>query len=324
MTQPHMDDNDRARFADGLMPEEERNAAVAHLAASEEEAALLADVAYMLADLDPAGGVIADEEDDADAVPVHAGVGTATGPKAVPLHPPAPPSTRRGWRRAPARWLALAAMIAGVLLVPLALSRSGSREPGDFASLLANRQAGLPQGWAERDRWSVTRGSEAVAAENARAARLGALHVDLEVAAAAGQAQDTRLLSSTIASRLDDVTGAGPVAAAYRNIGARASEPAEALMKPLAEARESLALFVDEDHFNAGAWTEAAALAVQRRDAAFFHRRASRKMLDRTALLLEGEGRAAVEAIRDAAGADPPNWTVLETQTSALLRRIAD
>jgi hypothetical protein len=320
VTQSHMDDNDRARFVDGLMPETERNATVAHLAASEEEAALLADVAYMLADLDPEGGVVADEDDDADAVPVHAGVDTGTDAKVVPLRPP---STRRGWRRAPARWMALAAMVAGVLLVPLALSRSGSSEPGDFAVLLANREQGLPQGFADRDRWSVTRGGE-TAADNALAARLGALQVDLELAAAAGQAGETQLLSDAIASRVDDVPGAGMVAAAYRNIGTRAGEPAQALAGPLAEARESLALFVDEDHFSLGAWTEAAALAVERRDAAFFRRRASRKMMDRAALLrsLEPEARGALEAIRTAARSDQPDWTVLKTQTDALLRQI--
>lgn len=366
MTQPHMDDNDRARFVDGMMPEEERGATVAHLAGSPEEAELLADVAYILADLDPEGGVIAaapatDIEHHADDED------TGADPKVVPLRPPSaetrapepdaagstgvgddlaiqppvsgraspgtdapvvplrPPSTARTWRHSPARWVALAAVLAGVLLVPLALSRSGNRDPGDFATLLASRDAGLPPGWDERP-WSVKRGDVNVAAENARAARLGALQVDLEVAAAARQAAQTDQLSKQIVELLSPVPASGMVVPTYREISARAGQPADSLATALAEGRESLAMFVDEDHFNLGAWAEAAGIAAKRRDAAFFHARASRKLLDRAASLpaLEAEARSAIEAIRAAAAPEQPDWAVLETQSTQLLRQIAD
>lgn len=322
MTQPDLDNNDLARFADGRMPEEERNATVAHLAASEEEAALLADVAYMLADLDPEGGVIVDEEDDADAVPLYTGVGTDADSKVVPIHPP---STRRGWRRAPARWMALAAMVAGVLLVPLALSRSGSSGSNDFAALLERREDGLPVGWTNTPPWNVTRGPGDVAAENALAVRAGALNVQLDLAIAGRQAEQTDILAGQIASLLDNAswTGLGLVASSYRDIGRRASAPPEELAPLLAQARESLADALDADHFSLGAWLEAARLAANSRDAAFFHRRASRKMLDRAALLLaaDDQARATLEAIRTAARAEPPDWPVLETQTRELLRQ---
>lgn len=321
-----MDNNDMARLLDSRMSKEEHGRALAHLAASDEDAEKLGDAAYILRELEAEDGVVfVDEADDADAELRPADdAETGRDPEVVPLRPP---STRRTWRRAPARWLALAAVLAGVVLVPLALSRSGSRGPGDYASLLASRDAGFPTpDWADRERWSVNRGGEAVAADRALATRLGALQVDLEVAAAAGQADETRLLSLQIAERLNDIPGSGPVAAAYRDIGARAGQPAETLAAPLAEARESLATFMDEDHFSLGAWAEAASIAVQRRDAAFFHARASRKMLDRAASLpwLGDEGRVTVEAIRAAAQADPPDWTALEKQTGTLLRSAAD
>lgn len=324
MTQPHMDDNDRARFADGLMPEEERNATVAHLAGSEEEAALLADVAYMLADLDPEGGVIVDGDDDADAVPLYAGVGTGTGPKAVPIHPP---STRRGWRRAPARWLALAAMVAGVLLVPLALSRSASAGSNDFAALLERGEGGLPAGWLDRPTpWNVTRsGAGDPMTDGARAARLGVLDTQLRLAISGRQAEETSRLAVRTETLLADVTGGGPVAGFYRTIAERAGGPEKELAQTLKEGRQHVAELAGTEYFGLGAWAEAAQIAVASQDAAFFRRRASRKMMDRAALLLatDDEARGALEAIRTAARADQPDWTVLQTQTRELLRHIA-
>ncbi|WP_420128553.1 hypothetical protein [Longimicrobium sp.] len=361
-----MDDNDRARFADGLMPEEERGATMAHIASSPEEAELLADVAYMLADLDPEGGAIT-------AAPANAGErhaddeDTGTDPKVVPLRPPSaatrppqleaaaaaggdydavqppvsgraspgtdapvvplrPPSTARTWRRAPARWVALAAVLAGVLLVPLALSRSGSRDPGDFATLLTSRDAGLPtDDWVDRPRWPVNRGGGTTAADLPRSAKLGALQVDLEVAAAAGEGEQTSLVTGRMIDLLDDVAGSGPLVAAYGDIRSRAAEPGETLVPAVAEARESLASYVDEDYFNLGAWAEAAGIAAERRDAEFFHARASRKLLDRAASLpaLEGEAQAAIQAIRAAAEPEQPDWPVLKTQTIQLLQQIA-
>lgn len=322
MTRRNMDDNDLARLLDRTLAKDERGSAVAHLAGSDADAEVLGDAAYLLREFEEAedGVIVGDtrtghpHQDEAD---------TGHDARVVPLRPP---STARTWRRGPVRWLALAAVLAGVLLVPLALSRSGARDPGDFATLLASRDAGLPTDeWTDRERWSRTRGGGNGVAENADAARLGALQVDLEVAAAAGQSGEITEITREIVAMLGEVAGSGPLAAVYGDIGTRAEEPAETLMPSVAEARESLAPFVDEDHFSVGAWAEASTIAVQRRDAAFFHARASRKMLDRAASLasLDEEGRTTVEAIRQAAQADQPNWAVLATQTDALLHQIA-
>lgn len=317
-----MDNNDLARFLDRAMSEEERGSTVAHLSESDADAGVVGDAAYLLRDLEGEDGVVVIDDDAAEDHPHADDVDTGTDPKVVPLRPP---STRRTWRRAPARWLALAAVLAGVLLVPLALSRSGSRDPGDFADLLANRGAGLPAGWDQRG-WSVTRGEGNVVADTTLSAQLGALQVSLEVAAAASQADATTRLAGAIAGRLGDVQGSGPVAAAYRDIESRAQEPAETLVPSVTDARESLAAFVEEDYFNLGAWAQAATIAAKRRDAAFFHARASRKLLDRAASLpsLDDNTRATVEALRTAARADQLSWSVLETQTSTLLQQIGD
>lgn len=324
MTRPHMDENDLARFLEGrALTKEERDSAVAHLSESDADAELLADATYMLQELEAEEGVIPlrrPEPRHPHVDEVEKGRDAGEAPGRPPSMQPARP------RRSPARWLALAAVLAGVLLVPLALSRSGARDPGDFATLLARRDAGLPTAdWVERSRWSVKRGGGDVSVDLPGSARLGALQVDLEVAAAAGEAEQTRLAAARIAEMLNTMPGSGPVAGAYRDIAGRAEESAETLAPSVADARESVAAFVDEDHFNLGAWAEAASIAVQRRDAAFFRARASRKLLDRAASLpsLDPETHATVRAIRTAAGADQPDWAVLANQSDALLRQIA-
>jgi hypothetical protein len=316
-----MDHNDLARLLDRTLSEDERGRALAHLAESDDDE-VLGDAAYLLRELEE--GAAAD--DGAEVRHSYADE-TETGRAAevVPLRPPS--TTARPWRRAPARWLALAAVLAGVLLVPLALSRSGARDPGDFAGLLASRDAGLPDAnWVDRPRWPVRRGEGGPSADLPTSARLGALQVALEVAVNARQVEQTNLLSERIALMLNDMPGSGAVAAAYRDIGARAAEPAETLAPSVAEARESLALFMDEDHFNLGAWAEAAAIAAKRQDAAFFHTRASRKILERAASLssLDAETRATVGTIQAAAQADQPDWNVLVKQSDELLRQIGD
>lgn len=317
-----MDNNDRARFLDQRMSEEEHGSALAHLVDSDEDIEVMGDAAYLLRELEAEEGIVVvdDGADDAPLPPDDTDTGRDA--KVLPLRPP---STRRGWGRVPARWIALAAVLAGVVLVPLALSRSGSRGPGDYSALLASRDAGLPDTlWPGRDRWGVNRGEEGPSADLPLAAKLGALQMALEVAAAGGQAEAIKLLSDRIMSMLD-MPGSGAVAAAYRDIASRAKEPAETLVPSVADARESLVAFVDEDYFSLGAWTEAAAIAVRRRDVAFFHANASRKLLERATSLpsLDDETRAAVEAIRTAAAADQPDWMILAESTNDLLHRIA-
>jgi hypothetical protein len=330
VTQPRMDDNDKARFLEATMPEEERARAVAHLSVSDEDAEDVGDAAYLLRELEAEDGVpVGNAIEDADVVDpvvasnVPAGVDAAGGdPKVIPLRPP---STQRARRRVPAQWLALAAVLAGVLLVlPPTLSRSGREVPGEYAALLANPEAGLGAGWIDNRPWSSTRsgGRDDGLTEDARAARLGALHVDLEVSLAARQAEQAERLSAQIVRYLGNVTNGGLVAAYYQEIGGRSSEPLSEHANALKEGWESLALFLPGDHLHAGAWAEAAYLAAARRDTAFFTATRSREALNQLTESPEisTRGKAAAEQILDATReSGDPDWPLLSTAAADLL-----
>lgn len=326
MTQHDLDLNDLSRFIDRTMDDPERERALAHLSASDEDAGLLADAAWMLGDLEAEDGTVHDARTDAeDAEPVGAGAGADA--TVIPLRPPSAQRARP--RRVPVRWLALAAVLAGVLLVPLALFRSGGRGEagGDFVALLANRQAGLSERWTDDRPWSTTRGGGGFI-DNHLAARLGALNTDLALAVAAGQAEQTELLALQIEVMVgdSDIPASGMAAAPYGQIAARAGEPAAALAPLLAEGRRSIAALVDGDAFDLGAWAEAARIAASRQDAAFFRARESRRMLDRAAGLdsLDAPTRASVDALGAAARAGgQPDWPALKTHADQLLRHLA-
>ena len=336
-----MDLNDVARFIDRGMDEPERERAVAGFSASHADAELLADAGWMLRDLEAEDGIVhavlADGEEAADGVvvadaedasPAGGGTGaTHSDPGVIPLRPPSTERARP--RRVPVRWLALAAMLAGVLLVPLALFRSGGRGEagGDYAALLANRQAGLSAGWTDDRPWSLKRGGGGFI-EDALAARLGALNTDLALAVAGGQAEQTGLLARQIEAMVgdSDIPASGIAAAPYRQIAARAGEPAAALAPLLAQGRGNIASVVEGDAFALGAWTEAARIAASQRDAGFFRARESRRMLDRAADLdsLDDPTRAGVDALRAASRADgEPDWAALGRAADQLLKHLA-
>lgn len=317
-----MDHNDLARLLDRTLSEDERGRALAHLADFDDDAEVLGDAAYLLRELEGRDGATVEDDAAAGHTPAD-DADTGTDPKVVPLRPPSTARTRP--RRLPARWLALAAMLAGVLLVPLALSRSGSRAPGDFASLLTSRNTGLPADWADTVRWGGRRGSGDAVVDTALAARLGARQVDLEIAASAGQADAVSRISNDLEAMVGGMPGSGPLAAMYRDIRSRAGEPAKTLVPSVRDARESLVLYVDKDYFSLGAWAEAASLAVRRQDTAFFHAGPSRKTLERAASLpsLDDESRGIVDVIRTASEPDEPDWARLSGQPDALLAKIA-
>lgn len=319
MTRPEMDLNDVSRFVDGEMDKAEHERAVAHFSASDDDADLLADVAFLLGD--------AEEAPDAADLPARA-KDAAGETKVIPLAPPSTARTRP--RRVPAQWLALAAVLAGVLLIPFALSRSGGRD-GDFRDIevLISTSPGLPAGWEDQSRpWSVTRGSSDAVIDDARAARLGALHMDLELAVAGRQVDQTARFASQIVAMLDesDIPAAGFAASPYRQIATRAGDPADALAPLLKEGRETLIGLVDEDAFSLGAWAEAAQVAARQRDIDFFRARASQKMADRAATLasLDDPTRTSINALRAAGEADGEvDWAALEAHARQLLGHLA-
>ncbi|HLM69081.1 MAG TPA: hypothetical protein VK358_16195, partial [Longimicrobium sp.] len=174
-----MDGADPQRLAallDERLSGAERDELLARLADSDEDLALFAEAAAVQRELE--------EEDEAASVP---GV--------LPLRPAARPA--RGLNR---RWLAAAAVVAGLALVPLAwrATQDGAvREPAQAVAMLEDRAGGLPADWDVRP-WSGTRGGGDNPADDALSVQVGAYVVDLDLAVRARDAGATRMLSQRI------------------------------------------------------------------------------------------------------------------------------
>jgi hypothetical protein len=241
---------------------------------------------------------------------------------------------RRPARRSPwldRRWMAAAAVIAAIALVPLATRgmRGGAvRGPSEAVAMLDQPAAGLPAGYDERP-WGTTRGGRPTGtderADNARAARLGAYGVDLELAVRARDAEQTRLLVGRIVSELGEVTGGSSVAGLFTGVAERAGAPPAELLSDVEEANEAAAGFVDGARYALGAWAEAARFAAMRQDAAFFQSARTRRTLAKAEEVLaeDEQARTALTAIRAASGSDAPDWARLQEAVNELLRAIA-
>lgn len=310
-------DNDLARLlGPDAIPDEERSSIMARLAADDEAMSQFADATAVLRELEAEDGIVVVDETTVDEPPRVHEVEPGRDPKVVTLPPP---STRRTWRRPPARWLALAAVfVAALLVLPPRFGGRAVGDTGEIAMLLDDRR--LPSQWADTAIGQVTRSANDAAPDDARAARIGALQLRLELAVAGGQAEETRGIASQIRESLKHVTAGGTVSPIYREIE-RESLPRDSLVQLLADGREYLPRLVGEEHFALGAWAEAARIAARQRDAAFFRARASRKMLNRAESLSSQEDgvRASVEKIRAALAPDEPDWVILETETDQLL-----
>jgi hypothetical protein len=270
---------------------------------------------------------IAREHREEDAAAAAAAVQAAaksepTVPGATPVTPLRPPERARGWRRPPARWLALAAVLAAVALIPF-LRRAGSDDPRDAVALLQAQGAALPAGWDSHP-WSRTRGGGDGLTDDARAVRLGTLMVDLNVAYTAGDTAAVQLLADRIGFYLESVPGSGPLASIYRRLETNAAKVGNAEVERLmTEAWEQLPRTVGEKMVRLGAWTEAARIAATRRDADFFRDRRARTVLDHAAddsMLPKPARGAAARAATAAEGA--PDWNALRDDLDVLLRVI--
>ena len=321
MTQSDID-NDLARLlGPDAIPDEERSSIMARLLADNEALSQAADAAAVLRELEAEDGIVVVGEIADDEPPRVRDAEPAYGPKVVTSPPP---STRRTWRRPPARWMALAAVfVAALLVLP---SRFGGRDSsGDFAASFTDRQAGVPTEWAIP---GATRGSPTVAADDGLAAYFGALHMELELAVAARQQDRTQQdktseLSRRIAATLGSVTAGGTVSPIYTAI-ADSLLPQDSLVQLLTDGREYLSKLVGEEYFALGAWAEAARIAANRQDAAFFRARASRRMLNRAAALqLDSLTRVSVDSLRIAGQADgEQEWARLEDHATQLLSHL--
>lgn len=324
-----------AALLDGRLGEAERDALLAQLAVDDDDLALFAEAAAIQREL---------EEADAAAIPRIEPEETGDEaenedvPGVLPLRRPA----ARPVRRVDRRWLAAAAVLAGVTLLPLTwrASQGGSavREPSQAVAMLENPARGLPVGWMDQPGWSGTRGGGGpriepgadpaleLRAEQIAAVRFGAQIVELELAVHARDTANTQLLAARIADGLRNLNTASSMAARnFDAIGERAGADPSELLPLVRDAGKAESLAVDADLFALGAWAEAARLAAARRDAAFFREGRTRRTLKGADALVVGNDSAqtAITAIRGASGSDAPDWAVLTKETGNLLRAIA-
>lgn len=284
-----MDPERLAALLDGRLPPAERATALDRLAASDEDLGVAADAAAVLREL---------EEEDA-----RSGV--------IPLRP-------RAARTAGVRpWMAVAAAIAAMALVPLGvwLARPGAPPaPVAVVAMLESPSSGLPEGWDVRP-WSVTRGEG-----GAGAGRLGAFLADLELAARTNDPA-VALLAARVAVLLDDVPGGGTTADLYRGISARAGAPYAELAPSLRSGEEAVSGLVDRELLAIGAWAEAARFAAMRRDAEFFRDRGSRRMMEVAGARFAEDARvfSALEGMRAGLEGGAPDWGGVQAGAEGVL-----
>jgi hypothetical protein len=240
---PQVDAEKLAALLDGRLSERERAAVLAQLAGSPEL-----------------------RETYADAIAALGAAATAGSP-VVPIE-----SRVRRRRWAPiAAWVGLAAVLAGVVLLPAVRGRlrpSGPGAPGDFVELLREPGAPLPAGW-DTPAWSSTRGPSDPLTPEARAARIGARLVDLEVAIAARDSAAGRIAQELV-FLLEGAPAGAPVAAMFREVAGQVGAPSAELMRKLDQASAAATDLAGAELVRLGAWAEAARIAAGKGDAAFF------------------------------------------------------
>ncbi|HEV7589671.1 MAG TPA: hypothetical protein VGO40_16265 [Longimicrobium sp.] len=338
MNDPWNEDERLAAFVDGRLGERERAEMLAHLTADDDAFEVFAGLAAILrrAEVEDAGAGAPVDEGGAS---VPAGAGEPVHEGVISLEERARARADRlergeAGRRAkqrvsPLGWTALAAVLAGVAVVTgpaLRARTSAAGEPVRVAARLEHAAEGLPPGWPLP--WSSPRGDGATAGGSpeeraARAARAGALLVDLSVAVQARDAERTRLLAGQIASRFDRHAGRG---GALRKIADGAGSPPAALQPLLVQATHRIAKRGDRDALQVGAWVEAARLAAATHDAAFFRDNQTQRILWHAARLTASapSARAALQRVRLLLpGAGPPRWEELAAALEALAGEIA-
>lgn len=223
----------------------------------------------------------------------------------------------------PMRWIAIAAVLAGLALAPwlwMRMRPTNRDDPGRFVALLTSPAGGVPAGW-NADPWGSVRGSAEPLTAAARAARLGTRLTDLALAV---QRRDTATgtLAADIGALLDGVPAAGPVSAMYHDIGTRAGAAPSDLRPLLTQAGSAAARLAGADLVQLGAWVEAARVAAAAQDAAFFDSPQSRTMLARASTLtgLTEPARAQISRLQVELSAErTPEWNALSRDLTELL-----
>jgi hypothetical protein len=321
-----------ARLLDGALDERERADLLARILGDEEAQAVLADAAAALESLEAgaspdanAGSAVQPGAPGFDAAiargDLDAGDDTRTGGRGAGPAEPVPfakPNARRA-----GGWLALAAILALLSVVPWMVLRDRAPvedTPSRMVALLDARQEGLPRGW-DPDPWPVRRAAEPALSDDARAARVGARLVALELALGSGDVPGTARFAADIAALLEPVPAASPAARLYGEVSARAAE-GTTVVAPLAERGEAGVLALLGEPLLFGAAAETARIAALRRDARFFRDPGARTLFSHSAVPLPPAADSARARVHAAFQARDPDWDALRRDTEALVRAL--
>jgi hypothetical protein len=217
------------------------------------------------------------------------------------------------------RWGAIAAVVAAVALAPLAWNRmqpAGLQAPGVLAERLATSGTALPAGW-DPSPWGSTRSASDPMTPRARAIRIGARLVELELALR-GQDPAAARIAAQVAILLGELPGSGLAAATFRPLQERAGAPWTELEPLMEEASDAAADMAGEEDVRLGAWLQAGRIAAAREDAAFFRTRATEAALRR--LQDDPATGPAAERIRTLTSAEgAPDWNTVASHLSEIL-----
>lgn len=299
MKEPKENDERLAAFLEGRVQGGQREDMLAHLAAADDDYDVFAGTARVLRAL---------EEEDARA-----------------RRRPVLPSMGRGGWRAPE--LRQVVAVTGTVVLFLGLgwalrgrSPSMMQDPFQLAMRADPAARGLPADWRLPAPSGSARGRSSGAERDARAVNAGAMLVQLAVSVRARDTAQTRALAERLSGQLDPGASGTPLQRIYDHPGA----PTDSLAALLAQATARLA--DRRKPLELGAWLEAARLAANGRNSAFFQDGASAGMLGRAERVARGDqaALAAVAEVRAAlpAGSAPP-WDTLESGLGKLLSELS-
>jgi len=225
------------------------------------------------------------------------------------------------WFRHPGVWMALAAAVALLAIVPSLWHRAhaDTGSPLQFASAVTLATTSNIEAWPD-SAWPASRGSDTPLSEGARAWRIGVRITDLALAT---RVSDTSAatLASDVATLVEPLPASGPVVALYGEISRAAGSHASsgALQLDAATAAGKLA---GTGIVSAGAWAEAARIAAAQRDTAFFRDPASRAAATKVAQAEWTPPTVRAEAVRVVREMDSrpaPPWAELAATLSRIV-----
>lgn len=227
-------------------------------------------------------------------------------------------------RQSPARWLALAAGIALLIGIPTLMRRpSGDTstiatpgDPAQFVAMLASRNQGLPSDWNGAP-WSATRSATVLASPSARAIRVGARLIDLELSRRKPDSVST-LIAGELAALIGDLPGTAPITVTYLKLATGQAVDSATF----AATRTAATALAGAAGVDLGAWIESARIAATASDTAFFTRDgALAARLDR---ISDPSAAAAIATIRSALRAPSGvDFVAMRRALDELLRALA-